>query len=373
MDAVIAAVRWRAIVRPLDKPISTGLGKVGANAYVACEVFADNGEYGVGYVRSFDETVVRAVHTMLGPLAAGLIGKPVSGTLAAWNSMWKHTVVHGRSGIHAYGVSALDTGLWDLKAKLCGLPLYRLLGSARESVPSYYSGGFLSASDEELVSEAERVRDSGYAAFKMRIGGFDLHRDVARAYLLKEAFRGAMMMDAAGTFDRAGAQRAARELAALAPIWMEDPVRPADTVGFRGMRSLSPVPFAGGELLYTETEVADFAKRDTYDHILFDLQRIGGVTGWIKSASIAEHHSLRVSAHVFPEIAAHLLCGLENGYFHESLDWSHELFENPPLLKNGRAFPTHSPGLGLRFNEGFIRRYEIDKAVVGNAITIGRA
>jgi L-alanine-DL-glutamate epimerase-like enolase superfamily enzyme len=309
--------------------------------------------------------VVRAVQLLMQPLAQGLIDKAASATFSAWQWMWKRTAVHGRSGVHAYAVSALDTALWDLKAKLSGLPLYRLLGAARESVPSYYSGGFLSASDGEVGAEAERVRVHGCAAFKMRIGMPNPKHDLERARLVKEAFGGELMVDAAGSFDRTGTLRIARELAPLGPLWIEDPV-PTDRIRhIEGLRGVSAIPFAGGELLYTDAEVADFAKRDTYDHVLFDLQRIGGVTGWIKSAAVADHYGLRVSAHVFPEISTHMLCGLENGYFHESLDWSHELFANPPALKNGRAVPSNAPGLGLTFDSGFASRHLVEEAVFG--------
>lgn len=375
MDAPIAAIRSRVVLRNLEQPIGTAVGDFRANCYVAVEAFTAAGEYGLGYARSFDLSIVRAVHAMLVPLAEGLIGTPASATFPAWSRMWQRIVLNGRSGVQAYAVSTLDTAMWDLKAKLCGLPLYRLLGAAHESVPSYYSGGFLSASDDDLVREAEQVRKRGCAAFKMRVGLPEFRRDVERARLLKEAFGADIMIDAAGSFDRAGALRAAKAFAPLDPTWIEDPVPTHRIKDLEGVRNASPVPFAGGELLYTEAEVAAFSQRNAYDHVLFDLQRIGGVTGWIKSAAVADHYGLRVSAHVFPEIATHLLCGLENSYFHESLDWSHELFANPPALRNGRAFPSEEPGLGLRFDEGFIRKHLVEEALIGkaNAVPAGRA
>lgn len=367
MDGTIAAIRSRVVFHTLKDAIATAVGNLGAHGYVAVEIFTTEGERGIGYVRSFDVSIVRAAHALLVPLAEGLIGTQASATAAAWSGMWRSIVLHGRSGVQAYPVSALDTALWDLKARLCGLPLYRLLGAARGSVPSYYSGGFLSVSEQELVREAESVRDQGCAAFKMRVGSPEPRRDVERARLLKEAFGKDIMIDAAGFYDRAGAMRAAREFAPFAPVWIEDPVPTDQIKNLQGQRNSSPVPFAGGELLYTEAEVTAFGESNAYDHILFDLQRIGGVTGWIRSAAVADHYGLRVSAHVFPEIATHLLCGLDNGNFHETLDWSHELFANPPALKDGRAIPSEAPGLGLLFEEGFIRKYLVEEAVIGKA------
>ena len=366
-DATIAAVRSRVLLHAIDKPIGTAVGAIGGFGYVAVEIFTEDGDCGIGYVRSFDLPVVRAAQAMLGPLAQSLIGMRASETVKAWNGMWRKIVLHGRSGVQAYPVAALDTAMWDLKARLCGLPLFRLLGAARTSVPSYYSGGFLNISDGELVREAELVRGQGCAAFKMRVGLPELRRDVERARQLKEAFGRDIMIDAAGFFDRAGAIRAAREFAALSPVWFEDPVPTNQIKDLRGLRNTSAVPFAGGELLYTEAEVTAFAECNAYDHVLFDLQRIGGVTGWIRSAAVADHFGLRISAHVFPEISAHLLCGLDNGYYHETLEWSHELFDNPPALQDGRAVPAEEPGLGLRFDEGFIRKYLVEETIIGNA------
>ena len=366
MDTKIAAVRSRVVLKELEKPIGTAVGKFTVHGYVAIEVFGDNGERGIGYVRSFDLAIVRSAHALLAPLASQLIGMPASSTLQAWNRMWRSIVLHGRSGIQAYMVSALDTAMWDLKARCCGLPLHRLLGGARDSVPSYYSGGFLSASNDELIREAMQVRELGCGAFKMRVGMPDQRKDLERAKLLKEAFGKDIMVDAAGSLDRARAMQTARDFAPLSPVWIEDPVATDRMKDLQGLRSSTPVPFAGGELLYTEAEVTSFAERQAYDHVLFDLQRIGGVTGWIRSAAVADHFGLRISAHVFPEIAAHLLCGLDNGYFHETLDWSHELFENPPALLNGRAVPSEEPGMGLRFDEAFIKRCLVEEEIIGN-------
>ena len=249
--------------------------------------------------------------------------------------------------------------MWDLKARLCDLPLFRLLGAVRISVPSYYSGGFLNISDAELVQEAESVREQGCAAFKMRVGLPELRRDAECARRLKEAFGKDLMIDAAGFFDRAGAIRAAREFTAFSPIWLEDPVPTNQIKDLKGPRNASAVPLAGGELLNTEAEVMAFAECSAYDHVLFDLQRIGGVTGWIRSAGVADHDGLR--------IFAHLLCGLDNGYYHETLEWSHELFASPPVLTDGRAVPGEAPVLGLEFDEGLVRKYLVEEAIIGNA------
>lgn len=109
-DGKIAAVRSRVVLHAIDKPIGTAVGSIGAHGYVAVEIFTEDGERGIGYVRSFDLPVVRAAHAMLVPLAEGLIGTRASETVKAWNGMWRRIVLHGRSGVQAYPVAALDTG-----------------------------------------------------------------------------------------------------------------------------------------------------------------------------------------------------------------------------------------------------------------------
>ena len=365
-NSKIAAVRSRLIHHKIARPIGTAIGAIGSHGYVAIEVFGEDGEFGICYARAFDLGVMRAAHSVVPMLAETLIGMQASDTTAAWNRMWRRIVLHSRSGVQAYAVSTIDTAIWDLKARLCGLPVFRLLGGARSAVPSYYSGGFLNITDKELAAEAERVIELGCAAFKMRAGLPELKRDVARARLLKKVFGKDIMVDSAGYFDRAGAIRAAQAFSEFSPVWLEDPVPTAKIKDLQDLRNSSAVPFAGGELLYTEAEVTSFGEKNAFDHVLFDLERIGGVTGWIRSAAVADHFGLRISAHVYPEFAAHILCGLENGYYHETLEWSHELFENPPVLKDGYITPSEEPGFGVRFDEGFIRKNLVEEVIIGD-------
>jgi L-alanine-DL-glutamate epimerase-like enolase superfamily enzyme len=237
-------------------------------------------------------------------------------------------------------------------------------------MPSYYSGAFLSASDDEIVEQAEKLQKVGYAAFKIRVGMPDPKRDIERAHLIRKAYHGDLMVDAGCIFNRSGAIRAARDLAQFEPVWFEDPVSPERLTDLEAVRAASPIPIAGGELLYSESQIAEFSRRDVYDHILFDLERIGGVSGWIKSAAIADQYGLRVSAHCFPEIAIHILCGLENSYFHEQLEWSHELFAEVPRIAGGHCWPSERPGLGLEFDEDFIHKYLVEEAIVGKKSAI---
>src|SRR5688500_1106729 len=101
MDAPIAAVRSRVVLRNLERPIGTAVGKFTINCYVAVEMFTADGQYGLGYARSFDLSIAKAAQAVLVSLAEGLIGTPASATFPAWNGMWKRIVLHSRSGVQA--------------------------------------------------------------------------------------------------------------------------------------------------------------------------------------------------------------------------------------------------------------------------------
>lgn len=362
--ARVTRVRVRTVAVPFDKPLDTPVGLLGERDYVLVEVSSTEGLTGIGYIRAYDPATVAAARAFVESIGARIVGVPVASTEALYESMLSTLRLLGRAGTHMYAISALDTALWDLKARHLELPLFRLLGAARERVAVYASGLMLDASKPQLVDEVQEAVAQGMRAVKMRVGKPDLADDVSRVTAVRDTFDGQLMLDAGTAWSAPEAARAVRHLADLDITWLEDPLPVDATAALARLNHASAVPLAGGEHLYKHSDLATHLSLGTYDYMIFDLQRIGGVTGWVRASHLAAAHGMRIASHVFPEVAAHLVCGLASGLIVEYLPWSYELFEEPPLQENGEIAPAETSGLGLVLDEQFIARHEMGQESV---------
>lgn len=92
------------------------------------------------------------------------------------------------------------------------------------------------------------------------------------------------------------------------------------------------------------------------DYVMLDAMKIGGVTGWLRAAGIAEAHGLMVSSHILPEISAQLLAATPTMHWLEYHDWIDPILQEPLVVKDEHAFPPTRPGSGLEWDEGAVRR-----------------
>jgi len=183
------------------------------------------------------EAAAKMIATVLRPV---IKGQSAIGIEGVWQQMNRGVRNVGRPGVSLMAIAAVDVALWDLKAKLLDLPLVELLGTARESVDLYGSGGFTSYSDERLAEQLGNWAAEGIARVKMKVGR-DPDADVRRAAVAREAI-GAdveLFVDANGGYSTkqalAMAELFSREFNVT---WFEEP-RPSDDLdGLRLLREL---------------------------------------------------------------------------------------------------------------------------------------
>ena len=179
-DPEVEEVSVRAFEVPTDAPESDGTLEWSSTTMVLVSIRA-GGETGVGYTYA-DVSVAALIR---GKLAGIVEGRPALDIPAAWRAMVHATRNLGRPGLVSMGVAAVDAALWDLKGKLLGLPLSRLLGRARDSIAVYGSGGFTSYDDARLSEQLGGWAADGLGMVKMKVGrepARDPHRmEVARA------------------------------------------------------------------------------------------------------------------------------------------------------------------------------------------------
>ena len=349
-DAAIERVGTSAYTIPTDGPESDGTLEWDSTTIVVVQVHA-GGLSGLGYTYTHD-AAARLIEDKLAPAVRGvMVERDLS---PAWHEMGDLLRNVGRPGMGFMALSAVDIALWDLKARVLGVPLVDLLGGVRDQAAIYGSGGFTSYSLERLAEQLAGWVAQGIPRVKIKIGRSpddDPERlDAARVAIGDET---ALFVDANGAFDRedavAWAERYAREWGVT---WFEEPVSSADLAGLRYVRRRAPLDVAAGEYAYVPADFRNLLDAGAVDCLQVDVTRCGGYTGFLYAAALAEQHGLEISAHCAPQASAHVCCAVPHfrhiEYFHDHVRIERMLFEGALEPDGGALRPDRSrPGHGL--------------------------
>ncbi len=264
----------------------------------------------------------------------------------------------GRPGIASCALSAVDVALWDLAARLLGVPLVRLLGRARDDVPVYGSGGFTSYDDATLRRQLSGwVEGEGIPRVKIKVGeswGSRTDRDLARARLARETVGDAveLFVDANGGYTVGQAVRMGRAYDDLGVSWFEEPVSSDDLAGLRTVRTAVDADVAAGEYAWSLVEAQRLCASGAVDCLQADATRCGGYTEWLRIAAVAAAHNLEVSAHCAPALHAPVAAAVTNlrhvEWFHDHVRIERMLFSGAPSATGGAMRPDLTvPGHGM--------------------------
>ena len=352
MDARIEHIAVSAYTIPTNAAESDGTYEWDSTTLVVVEPVA-GGVHGLGYTYA-DTAAARLIHDML---AKVIIGCDAMDIPAAWQAM-AHAIRNlGRPGIASMAISAVDAALWDLKARLLGLPLVKLLGAVREAVPVYGSGGFTSYTIEQLQSQLGGWAAEGIQRVKMKIGR-DPAADRERVRAARDAIGPdvALFVDANGAYTRKQALAQAEFFAGYGVQWFEEPVSSDDLVGLRLLRDHAPagMDIAAGEYGYDLWYFRRMLEAGAVDILQADASRCAGITSFMQAAALCQSRSLPLSAHCAPALHAHVGCALAPvihlEYFYDHARIEHMLFDGALTPVDGALRPDISrPGMGLEF------------------------
>jgi L-alanine-DL-glutamate epimerase-like enolase superfamily enzyme len=347
----VERVTATACTIPTERTESDGTAEWKATTIVLVEAAAD-GAVGVGYTYG-DPATADVVERVLAAIAVGSDAMAIERT---WWAMARAVRNVGRPGIAAHAISAVDVALWDLKAKLLGLPLFRALGAARDRVAIYGSGGFCTMDGDDLAEQLGGWARQGIGRVKMKVGR-DAAADDRRVAIAREAIgeEVELMVDANGAWTADEALASAhrwRERHGIA--WVEEPVSGDDVRGLRRVRDGAPpgVAVAAGEYGYAPTDFARLLDAQAVDVLQADATRCGGVTGMLNVGAQCVARQVPLSAHTSPAIHAHVGCAIEPL---EHVEWfaDHARVERmllagaPEPIDGALAPDPERPGLGL--------------------------
>lgn len=349
----ITGIRTMTVDAPLEEPVITAIHDVRRIGYVLVFVDTDAGVTGEGHLFSLPARHLAPLEAMTAVLGSSLVGEDAHRVEGLWRKLWGEVNFVGHKGVSLFALSALDMALWDARGKALGQPVHRLLGSCRDAVPAYHSGGlWLSRSRDELVAEAKRFVKEGFRAMKMRLGKPRWQEDVERAEAIRDAVGPdiRLMADANQGLDVRRALRLGRALEAVGLDWFEEPVPAYDVAGHAALAAALDTPIATGETEYTRYGFRPLIEAKAADVLMPDLGRVGGVTEFMRVGHMAEAWDLPVSPHLYSEASLQLCGALGNCGLLEYMPWSAPLFSEKIEFEDGLARIPDRPGLGFTFD-----------------------
>jgi L-alanine-DL-glutamate epimerase-like enolase superfamily enzyme len=357
VDAAVEALDVSAYTIPTERPESDGTLEWDSTTIVVVEAHA-GGETGLGYTYG-----PAAVGKLIDEVLAEVVsGADASAPRDTWGHMGRRVRNVGRPGMASCAIAAVDTALWDLKARLLELPLATLLGRVRDAVPLYGSGGFTSYSDAELEEQLVAWADAGFERVKMKVGR-QPRRDVDRVRIARGAIGDAeLFVDANGAYERKQALRFAHAFVEHGVTYFEEPVSSDDLDGLRLLRDGAPQAIAAGEYGYVPVDFARLV--EVVDVLQADVTRCGGITGFLGAAALAQTHGVEFSAHTAPALHAHVCCAVQP-FSH--LEWFHDHVRIESLLFDGVCEPEGGelrpdlarPGNGLELKRQEAERWRV--------------
>jgi L-alanine-DL-glutamate epimerase-like enolase superfamily enzyme len=359
----VQSVEASAYTVPTDGPEADGTFAWDSTTIVVVRVRA-GGHTGLGYTYG----PAAAAALVERELAGVVRGVDAFATGLAWAAMVDHVRNIGRSGAAALAISAVDTALWDLKARLLDVPLHRLMGAVRDTVPVYGSGGFTTYGDSTLADQLEGWLSDGARWVKIKIAesrGTRPERDVRRIRQVRDVVGSdvGVFVDANGGYTAKQAVRLLAEVADVGVTWFEEPVSSDDLAGLHLVRDRVDADVAAGEYGYDLAYFQRMCDAGAVDCLQADVTRCGGYTGWQQAATVAAAHGLEVSAHCAPNLSLPACAATRNfrhlEWFFDHVRIESALFEGARPLIDGAVAPTDAPGHGLALIEKAAEGYRV--------------
>ena len=352
---------------PMPKPVGYHKGEPKSTKTMyplIVQLTADNGLEAFGMaVTGPNDRYVKSLKLIVDSLGEIIIGQDVHCWAKAWQKLCNATRHMANSGYGKYAVAAIDTALWSMRAKEQEIPLGHLLGGFRDRVPAYASHRlFRNWTLDELQRDAALLVEQGFRAMKMRMGDEPFDVEIERLKAVREAVgkNVDIMIDVNSTWTVSEAIRIGRKIEKYDAYWVEDPLASDDPNQLAQVANALDVSIIAGESYSTQYDFRQLIDKHSADILQVDLQSVGGITGWMKVAAMAEAWNLPVASHLFHDFSVHLISAVPNGLIVEYMPWWDVIYQKPPQVKDGYMEIPNIPGLGLELDPDALKKYKLE-------------
>jgi mandelate racemase len=361
MSPRIRELRLRAVAAPMKRPLATSTGKLTEAALLLIDLHTDAGIVGRSYLFGIGKHNLAPIARLVEAMGQML----KDDALAPFEIERKLRARYTLLGVHnivLFALSGVDMAAWDALGQALGQPLARLLGGTLRPVRAYNSKGLGLLPLKDLAQEATELVDEGFRAVKLRVGRATAKEDLEALRLVKKAIgpEVTLMVDFNQALSLAEALARGRMIDEEGGVlWIEEPIRADDFSGCRRIRDEIRTPIQIGENFMGPEQMAQALAAGACDYVMPDAERIGGVTGWMRAAALAQAAGLEMSSHLFPEVSAHLLAVTPTAHWLEYVDWADPILAEALSIDQGHISIPERPGIGIAWNEDAVRRYQI--------------
>ena len=360
-NLIYTGLRCRILNVPLNRPIISRVGAFEKWAFICLDVETRGGNVGRSYLAPYLIDYAPAVAHCIETLAAPLKGQTIA-PVSFFDSAMGRISLMSKSGIALYALAALDMALWDAHAKAAGMPLAVHLGGTNEPVKAYNSSGLWLSPVDELGTQAhELLQEGGFDAVKMRFGRSEMSEDIAAAAAVREAVGAGItvMSDFNQGLSFTDALHWMRALDDAGLYWFEEPINYQELASCAELCRQIKTPITLGENFHGPYDMQQALQLKACDMVMPDVMRIGGVTGWMRAAALAEQYGLDMSSHLFAEISAHLLRVTPTAHWLEWTDWANPILAEPFEVEDGHVVIPDVPGTGISWNEDALKDFAV--------------
>jgi mandelate racemase len=357
----IRAIRSIGVEVPMTYALGTSRGVITKAPLLLIDLETEEGVTGRSYLWCYFAAAMPAIAKILEEVARVVEGERIA-PADLWSKLAERFALIGVQGIVRMAMAGFDVAAWDALAIAAGWPLATLIGSSPKRIPAYNSCGLGLMAPRELADEAERLLARGFRAVKLRLGYPTLAEDLAALHAVKKRLGSeiAVMVDYNQALSLAQALERGRALDQEGIYWLEEPIRHDDYAGNATLVRELKTPIQIGENFSESSAMAVALAAGAADYVMPDLERIGGVTGWLRAAALAATHRIEMSSHLFPEVSAHLLAATPTAHFLEYMDWADKILAEPLEIVDGFAVVPQRPGNGLVWDAKAVKKYRID-------------
>lgn len=348
----------RAVVVKLDRPVVARIATIQEWPLILVDLETEEGITGRSYLEPYIVNAVKYLIPALEDLGEALKGRQVAPS-ELFDAARKSLHFVGYEGLSLIAASGVDMAAWDALAKMVDQPLAVLLGGSVAPVKAYNSNGLWLKSPSEVAEEAVHLRDEGdFSGLKLRLGRDTIADDLTTIEAVRDAVGDniRLMVDFNQALSYAEALERCHVIDDLGLTWIEEPIVYDDLDGYARLAEQLKTPLQIGENFYGPREVHKALQKKACDLIMPDFMRIGGVTGWMRSAAIAGAAGIPMSTHLYPEVGAHVMRATETAHWLEWQDWANPILEEPYKIEGGNLVIPNRPGAGISWDEDFVSR-----------------
>jgi len=352
----IQGFRVRAVRVPMTEPHKTASGVITESPLVLTDVVTDAGISGHSIVFTYTPAALKPTAELIQNFET-LVKGEVLAPVDIEQRLAKRFRLLGTQGLVGIALAAIDMALWDALARVHGIPLVRLLGGVEKPVRPYGAVGYDGV--EGCAKAAERWATQGFTGIKAKIGYPNVQEDVAVVRAMRKAAGNDMviMVDYNQCLTPIEAVERLRVLDDEGLTWVEEPTLAHDYAGHALVAREARTPIQCGENWWGTLDMRHAIEAQASDFVMPDVMKIGGVTGWLRAAALAQAKGIPVSNHLWPEISARLLCCTPTAHWLEYADWWNPILAEPLRVEKGMAVVSDAIGTGVDWNDDAVRRF----------------